>query len=331
MEQDMNSHGAARASPTDLKLFNALGIAISDDHAKAQALVVGDPACELRCRASRQRVGTASQNHVQVGPMRRRFPFAALFLTVAVSMCAAQSDASDLHIAPRIQRALAVETRLPYEKSTSLKVDVDLVLVPVTVTDRQDRLVLGLEKDNFTAFEGGNQQLIRHFSSEDAPVSLGVIFDTSSSMYGKMERSREAVVQFLRSSNAEDEFFLVGFNDRPELLVDFTSSIDDVQQAIFKLKPDGTTALLDAIYLGLDRMRNARNERKVLLVVSDGGDNHSRYTIKEVWPVLREAGVQLYAMGIFDAALEPRQSVWDQIYWPLQLASPAAEQSPSTI
>ena len=110
------------------------------------------------------------------------------------------------------------------------------------------------------------------------------------------------MVQFLRGSNPEDEFFVIGFNDRPELLVDFTSSVEEVQGAIMKVQPDGTTALLDALYLGLDRIKKAHNERKILLVVSDGGDNYSRYTIKEVWPLLREAGVQVYAMGIFDDA-----------------------------
>ncbi|MGB8985653.1 MAG: VWA domain-containing protein, partial [Candidatus Sulfotelmatobacter sp.] len=94
----------------------------------------------------------------------------------------------------------------------------------------------------------------------------------------------------------------VAFNDRPELLVDFTSSADEIQGDIIKVKPDGGTALLDALYLGLDQMKKARNERRVLLVISDGGDNHSRYTAQEVWPVLREADVQIYAMGIFDEA-----------------------------
>jgi Ca-activated chloride channel family protein len=234
--------------------------------------------------------------------MHRRFPFVVLALTVAMSMCAAQSDVADFHIVPPIQRALAVNTPLGYEKSTSLKVDVDLVLVPVTVTDRQDRPVLGLEKDNFTVFERGNQQVIRHFSSEDAPVSLGIIFDTSSSMYGKMERSREAVVQLLRSSNPDDEFFLIGFADRPELLVDFTSSVDAIQDGISKAPPNGLTSLLDAVYLGLDKIRSAHNERKALLIISDGGENHSRFNMKDVWSVVLEAGVQVYAMGIFDEA-----------------------------
>jgi Ca-activated chloride channel family protein len=159
-----------------------------------------------------------------------------------------------------------------------------LVLVPVTVTDQRGNLVLGLQKDSFNVFDQGKPEVIRHLSSEDAPISVGIIFDASGSMYGKMERSREAVVQFLHSSNPEDEFFLVAFNDRPVLLLDFTSSANEIQGEIVKVKPDGGTALLDALYLGLDRMKKAHNERKVLLVISDGGDNHSRYTAKEVWP-----------------------------------------------
>jgi Ca-activated chloride channel family protein len=185
---------------------------------------------------------------------------------------------------------------------TSLRVDVDLVLVPVTVSDQRDHLVMGLQRDAFNVLDQSNQEVIRHFSSQDTPISLGIILDLSSSMREKIERSREAVVQFLRSANPEDEFFLIAFNDRPELLVDFTSSVEEVQGEISKAKPDGTTALLDALYLGLDRMKNTRYERKVLLVVSDGGENHSRYTIKDVWSVLREAGVQVYALGIFDEA-----------------------------
>jgi Ca-activated chloride channel family protein len=170
------------------------------------------------------------------------------------------------------------------------------------VTDQRDRVVIGLDKDNFSVFDGQEQQIIRHLSNEDAPISLGIIFDTSSSMYGKLERASEAVVQFLRTANPDDEFFLIGFTDRPELLLDFTSSVEDIENSISKVSPDGRTALSDAVYLGLDTMRRARNERKVLLIVSDGGENHSRYTIKEVWSVVKEAGVQISAMGIFDEA-----------------------------
>jgi Ca-activated chloride channel homolog len=226
----------------------------------------------------------------------------AIWIVAAVSVCFSQNDQTTVRVAPPVVDHSSSSNVLPANSGSPVKVDVDLVLVPVTVTDRKDHLVTGLQKDSFSIFDQSNQEAIRHFSSEDAPISLGIIFDASSSMYGKIERSREAVFQFLRSSNPDDEFFLVAFNDRPELLVDFTRSVEEVQTEISKLKPDGTTALLDALYLAMDRMKKAHNERKVLLIVSDGGDNHSRYTIKEIWPLLREAEVQLYAMGIFDDA-----------------------------
>jgi len=187
-------------------------------------------------------------------------------------------------------------------KAQPLKVDVDLVLVPVTVRDQLDRLVIGLQRDDFSVYDRGDQQVISHFSTEDAPISLGVIFDTSSSMRGTIPRAFESVVDFFRGANPEDELFLVAFNDRPELLVNFTSSIEDIENQLANLRPNGTTALLDAVYFGLNQMNKAHNERKALLIVSDGGDNHSRYNAREVLSVVSEAGVQIYAMGIFDEA-----------------------------
>ena len=147
----------------------------------------------------------------------------AFCLAAAVWICFGQDDQTNVHVAPRaIQHSPPADARSLDSKTGPLKVDVDLVLVPVTVTDQRDRLVIGLQKDSFNIFDQSNQEVIRHFSSEDAPISLGIVFDASSSMSGKIDKSREAVVQFLRSANPEDEFFLVGFNDRPELLVNFT-------------------------------------------------------------------------------------------------------------
>lgn len=225
------------------------------------------------------------------------------FLTVVLPLCFGQAARKDIHVTPRYISSTSPSGVRPRNGATEpFKANANLVLVPVTVMDQKDRVVIGLEKDNFSVFDHQERQVIRHLSNEDAPISLGIIFDTSSSMYGKLERSSEAVVQFLRTANPDDEFFLIGFADRPELLVDFTSSVEDIQGGISKLSPDGRTSLLDAVYLGLDTMRRARNERKVLLIVSDGGENHSRYNIKEVWSVVKEAGVQIYAMGIFDDA-----------------------------
>jgi Ca-activated chloride channel family protein len=226
-----------------------------------------------------------------------------LATAVAVPFCFGQADQADVYVTPRVVRGPAPGgVRLRYEETVPIKANVDLVLVPVTVTDQKDRLVVGLGKDNFRVYDGYDQQVIRCISAEDAPISLGIIFDTSGSMYGKMERSREAVVQFLRNANPDDEFFLIGVADRPELLVNFTSSVEAIQNGISKATPDGRTALLDAVYLGLNTMRRARHERKTLLIVSDGGENHSLYNFKEVWAVVMEAGVQIYTMGIFDEA-----------------------------
>jgi len=222
---------------------------------------------------------------------------------VLVPFCFGQADQAGVHLTSGVVREpVASEVRAYSEEAEPLKANVDLVLVPVTVTDQKDRLVIGLEKDNFNVYEGFNRQVIRHISTEEAPISLGILFDTSSSMYGKIERSREAVIQFLRTANSDDEFFLIGFGHRPDLLTDFTNSVDDIETEISKVTPDGATALLDAVYLGLSRMKDARNERKVLLIVSDGGDTHSRYTAREVLSAVAESSVQIYAMGIFDEA-----------------------------
>jgi Ca-activated chloride channel family protein len=181
-----------------------------------------------------------------------------------------------------------------------IRVDVNLVLVPLTVTDPMDRLVTGLEKENFALYENNHPEALKSFSSEDAPVSIGVIFDLSGSMANKVIRARDSILQFMKTSNPQDEFFVVGFNDRPELIEDFTSSTDEIDARLSTVKAGHRTALLDAIYFGLNKMKQAKFERKALLVVSDGGDNRSRYTEGEVRSVVRESGVQIYSIGIFD-------------------------------
>jgi len=172
--------------------------------------------------------------------------------------------------------------------------------VPVTITDPLNRLVTGLDKDNFTVFEGKDQQEIKHFSSEDAPVSLGVIFDMSGSMSSKIERAREAVVEFFKTANPQDEFFMITFADKPQEVSDFTQSVEDIQGKLVYTIPKGRTALLDAIYLGISKMRQAKFSKKALLIISDGGDNHSRYTEGEIKSMVKEADVLIYAIGIYD-------------------------------
>jgi len=225
--------------------------------------------------------------------------------TVVSPNAAAQNTTDDVHIAPRkppdapkdpregIDPALKTHTK-------PIKVDVDLVLVPVTITDPMNRLVTGLERDNFQVFEDKQPQEIRHFSSEDAPISLGVIFDMSGSMSNKIDKSREAVVEFFKTANPQDEFFMIAFNDKPELISDFTRSIEEIQGKLIYTMPRGRTALLDAIYLGMNKMQQAQNSKKALLIISDGGDNHSRYTDSDIKSMVKEADVQIYAIGIFE-------------------------------
>ncbi len=142
--------------------------------------------------------------------------------------------------------------------------------------------------------------MIKSFSTEDAPVTIGIVFDLSGSMQSKFVRARKALSEFLRTSNPADEFFVVGFNDKPAVIVDYTSDVDDVEARMVMLQPENRTALIDAVYLGVNKLKDAKYERKALLIISDGGDNRSRYTEGELRRVVRESDVQIYSIGIFD-------------------------------
>ena len=228
---------------------------------------------------------------------------AAIIFSVA-PIASAQTAIDDVHVSPRVEPPAPDPTNYidPSLKTHTrpLKVDVNLVLVSVTITDPMNRLVTGLDKENFMVYEGKDQQDIRHFSSEDAPVSIGVIFDMSGSMVSKIERAREAVVEFFKTANPQDEFFMIAFADKPEEISDFTQSVDDIQGKLVYTIPKGRTALLDAIYLGISKMRQAKYQKKALLIISDGGDNHSRYTEGEIKSLAKEADALIYAIGIYD-------------------------------
>ncbi len=234
---------------------------------------------------------------------RVSFALLLVFAACCTQPLFAQNSTEDVHIQPRIQPPAPKEPEIDPAFKTHTKpykVDVDMVLVPVTITDPLNRLVTGLDRENFNLFEGKDQQEIKTFSSEDAPVSIGVIFDMSGSMSSKIERAREAVVEFFKTANPQDEFFMITFSDKPEEIADFTSSVDDIQGRLVYTVPRGRTALLDAIYLGVTKMRQAKYPKKALLIISDGGDNHSRYTEGEIKSMVREADVQIYAIGLFD-------------------------------
>ena len=181
--------------------------------------------------------------------------------------------------------------------------DATLVLVPVTVTDASNRFVIGLQKQDFRLLEDGVEQTIAHFSGEDAPLSLGLVFDISGSMGDKLRSARQAAVQFLKTMNPEDEAFLVAFSDRATLESGFTAQVEEIRNKLMSLRPGGLTALLDAAELALHEMMNAKNPRKAILIISDGGDNNSRYTRSQIQSLVREADVQVYAMGVFEPSI----------------------------
>jgi Ca-activated chloride channel family protein len=182
----------------------------------------------------------------------------------------------------------------------AVHLDVELALVNVTVTDPYNRLVTGLEPENFRVFEDNVEQEVVTFSSEDVPISIGLILDLSGSMANKLGKAKQAASQFLRTANPQDEFFLVGFNEHAELLAPFTSKAEDLESKMLTLTAKGKTALLDAIYLGLTQMRKADKGRRALLIISDGGDNNSRYSEKDIKRLVKEADTQLYSVGIFE-------------------------------
>jgi Ca-activated chloride channel homolog len=187
--------------------------------------------------------------------------------------------------------------------AANIRINADLVLIPVLVTDPNDHLITGLEKEHFRLFDDKVEQAITQFAMEDAPASIGLVFDSSGSMGSKLQKSRAAVSAFLRTSNPEDEFSLVTFNDRAQLVTTFTDRIEDIQNRLMLLQPWGRTALLDAVYMALDEMKRARHSRKAILIISDGGDNSSRYSYREVKNYVREGDVQIYSIGILEPVM----------------------------
>ncbi|PYS79547.1 MAG: VWA domain-containing protein [Acidobacteria bacterium] len=178
----------------------------------------------------------------------------------------------------------------------------DLVTLTVTVTDTYGRFVTGLAKNAFTITDDKDQQEITFFSDEDAPVSLGVVFDVSGSMGGdKINKAREALAKFIETSHSRDEYFLIGFNQRAQLLLDHTRDSDALMQKLTFVQTHGQTALYDAVYLGVNKVTRGVHPKKAILLISDGQDNSSRYTFSELRRILKESDVIIYAVGIVDS------------------------------
>jgi Ca-activated chloride channel family protein len=225
----------------------------------------------------------------------------SFWLLIPVAGVFSQTSIGDVHVLPRAVTAEAtLASASLHSRIDVIHSSVDLVTVPVTITDNLNRPVIGLDQENFQLFEDKKPQEIRHFSSEDTPVSIGLIVDMSGSMADKIDRIREAIQQFCDQANPQDEFFMITFADAPMLVTDFTNHSEEILNGMVTARPRGRTSLLDAIYMGIRKMHDARYSRRALLILSDGGDNHSRYSEHDVKSAVKEADVLLYSVGTFD-------------------------------
>ena len=188
----------------------------------------------------------------------------------------------------------------PQDSGATLRVETTLVQIPVSVTDSVNRFVLGLQKEDFHLFEDGAEQEIAHFSGEETPLSVGLAFDESGSMDYKLQTAEAAAEHFMKTMNRDAEAFLVEFSDTAQLSVGFTSRAEEIQNALLSAQAGGLTAMLDGVNLALSEMKKAKNSRKAIVIISDGGDNHSHYRSAQIEALVREADVQIYAMGVFD-------------------------------
>ncbi|MGH9502589.1 MAG: VWA domain-containing protein [Terriglobales bacterium] len=234
------------------------------------------------------------------------FYIALCFLPCALAQSSVELSKDEVHTVPRAGPEAAKPARSDFSNSSlhrakPLRADVDVVLVPVTVTDSMNRPVLGLQKQDFRVYEDNAPQQVQYFSADEAPISVGMLLDTSKSMTNKFVTERAAAEEFFKNANPLDDYFVITFDDQPTLLATSIEAIPDLQETLTSYTPDGHTALLDAVYMAVARMRTARYERRVLLIISDGADNHSRYGLKEVRRLVEEANVGIYAIGIFDS------------------------------
>lgn len=192
-------------------------------------------------------------------------------------------------------KAPATAGQQPNEK---LQLQARLVSMTVTVSDSLGRFVTGLQKKNFEVFDDGVKQEIAHFSDEDAPLTLGIVYDVSGSMGDLTSRSFQALRRLFETSHQEDEYFIIAFNARAQLVQDFTTSPSEILSRVIFVKAKGSTALYDGVYLGLEKARQGRHRKKALLIISDGEENSSRYSGRDLREMLKESDVPVYSIGI---------------------------------
>lgn len=189
----------------------------------------------------------------------------------------------------------------------AFRASTNLVLVPVTVLDSGGRPADGLKAENFSLTDNQRPQTIKYFSQEDTPISLTIVLDSSGSMATKLSDARTAALELLKDANQDDEFSLIVFGNEPRGAARFSDSVDDIGRIVSSTQPDGFTSLWDAIHLALEQQKNSRYERRAIVVISDGGDNHSRYSEDKIKSLLEEADVQVYAIALADAFVRTQE------------------------
>jgi len=232
---------------------------------------------------------------------------ASLLLPFICSRGLAQTNLNDVHITPKGPAQADAAVHSENAANGTIRTSVNLVLVPVTVMDDANRMVTGLGQDNFHLFEDNHPQLIKNSWKEDEPVSIGILLDVSGSMEDKFDRAQDAVKAFLQDSNPQDEFFLVTFANQPTLVRDFTQDADDIQSSLPFAVPKGYTSLLDAVVLAVNNMKKARYRRRALVIISDGGDNRSRYTEKDVKSSIKESDLLVYSIAVCDREVRTQE------------------------
>jgi Ca-activated chloride channel family protein len=230
-------------------------------------------------------------------------------LVISLAPVSAGQSVDDVHIVPRTDpnrtgaqpEVVATEgSSAAYARTKPFRVQVNLVLVPVTVTDAMERPVMTLSKQDFALYEDDKRQEIEFFSAEAEPLSVALLVDVSKSMTDKIDTERAAVVEFFRNANPQDEYFAIAFSDKPRLVATATQSLDEIESKLTSIQPSGSTAMLDAIYLAQSELRYARYKRRAIVIISDGGDNSSRYSLREIKRQSQECDVPIYAIGLFE-------------------------------
>jgi Ca-activated chloride channel family protein len=220
-------------------------------------------------------------------------------MTLAITPFLDSQSEGPLRVAPRNE---SIEVSPGDGRVKPLRVHVSVVLVPVVVADSMNHPILGLEKQNFVLSENDEREEIQYFSAEDSPISVGLLVDVSKSMTDKVDAEREAVSEFFKNANPEDDYFVVAFSTRPQMLTDVTQSIGTIESKLGAVVPNGSTAMLDAISEAMTRLHSAKYKRRALLIISDGGDNSSHHKYREIKSLVRDSDVEVYAIGLFDTA-----------------------------